>query len=239
MDQRNLTVRFRVRKGFKGHLFQGRFKAKLVAEPEYFDQLGFYLHLNPVLAGLVKTPEEYEWSSYRDYISAKPRFEWIDRDALLSQFGRSGFARIRNYRKACLSHLGEQPEFWNKLIDPVVIGSAEAVDRLIKKYAPKGNQKPVTDYQYLLSAALNPDHEVEKVADIFEVDVSKLKERRWAMPAKLAAYAHLVENCGMRPGQAAKYFGVSSSAVSKGVSRFKQMISDNPALGKKYGKLGD
>ena len=48
-----------------GHLFQGRFKAHLVEEQGYFLQISRYLHLNPVRAKLVRSPEEWRWSSYR------------------------------------------------------------------------------------------------------------------------------------------------------------------------------
>ena len=57
-----------------GHLFQGRYKAKLVddEDPEYFKQVADYIHLNPVAAGLLsrEQPElkQYGWSSFPDYL---------------------------------------------------------------------------------------------------------------------------------------------------------------------------
>jgi hypothetical protein len=48
-------------------LFQGRYKAILVDIDEYAKELSQYIHLNPVRAKMVKTPEEYEWSSYQRY----------------------------------------------------------------------------------------------------------------------------------------------------------------------------
>ncbi|MCJ7617306.1 MAG: hypothetical protein MUO43_12305 [Desulfobacterales bacterium] len=47
--------------GRSGHLFQGRYKAMLVDIDEYAKELSRYIHLNPVRAKMVKTPEEYEW----------------------------------------------------------------------------------------------------------------------------------------------------------------------------------
>lgn len=51
-----------------GHLYQGRFYAKLVNRDEYLLQVSRYVHLNPVRAHLVERPEDYWWSSYRAYI---------------------------------------------------------------------------------------------------------------------------------------------------------------------------
>ena len=50
--------------GYKGHLFEGRYKACIVQDDAYFLQTSRYIHLNPVKAGIVKYPEDYKWSSY-------------------------------------------------------------------------------------------------------------------------------------------------------------------------------
>jgi putative transposase len=51
-----------------GHLFQGRFKAMLVEKGHYLLELSRYIHLNPVRADIVKTPESYKWSSLPIYL---------------------------------------------------------------------------------------------------------------------------------------------------------------------------
>jgi putative transposase len=50
-----------------GSLFQGRFQAIHVNEDRYLLHLSRYIHLNPVKAGLVLHPEDWEFSSYREY----------------------------------------------------------------------------------------------------------------------------------------------------------------------------
>ena len=54
-----------------GSLFQGRLKAIVVDRDAYLLHLSRYLHLNPVLTGLVKYPEDWEFSSYREYIGLR------------------------------------------------------------------------------------------------------------------------------------------------------------------------
>lgn len=51
-----------------GHLFQDRFKQVQVISDEYLLHLSRYLHLNPVKEGLVERPEDYRWSSFKEYI---------------------------------------------------------------------------------------------------------------------------------------------------------------------------
>ena len=57
--------------GRSGQLFQGPFKAAHVGRNEYLLHLSRYLHLNPVVAGLVQRAEDWEWSSYRDVIGLR------------------------------------------------------------------------------------------------------------------------------------------------------------------------
>jgi putative transposase len=47
-----------------GTLWEGRFKSALVDSSTYFLTCSRYIDLNPVRAGLVPTPDAYEWSSF-------------------------------------------------------------------------------------------------------------------------------------------------------------------------------
>ncbi|QZZ21304.1 transposase [Leptothermofonsia sichuanensis E412] len=47
-----------------GSLFQGQFRAIEVDGDEYLYHLARYIHLNPVKAGMVAHPKEWEFSSY-------------------------------------------------------------------------------------------------------------------------------------------------------------------------------
>jgi len=54
--------------GVLGPVWQSRYKAKLVEDQRYFDQLMVYIHLNPVKAGMVEDPARYRWSGHRELI---------------------------------------------------------------------------------------------------------------------------------------------------------------------------
>ncbi len=53
------------------HLFQNRYKSEPVEDDTYFLTVICYIHNNPVKATLVKTPEEWEWSSCKAYYEVK------------------------------------------------------------------------------------------------------------------------------------------------------------------------
>jgi len=53
----------------KGPLWEGRFKKVLVETDSQLLHLTRYIHLNPVTANLVNRPEDWVYSSYKEYIS--------------------------------------------------------------------------------------------------------------------------------------------------------------------------
>lgn len=62
---------FNKRHGRTGHLFEGRYKCKLVQRDNYSLALARYVHLNPVKAGLAAKAEEYAWSSAAQYLGIR------------------------------------------------------------------------------------------------------------------------------------------------------------------------
>lgn len=77
-----------------GSLFQGRFQAVHVEENAYLLHLSRYIHLNPVMAGLVDAPEAWDFSSYPEYAGMRtgslPHSEIV-----LSQFcSRQAYCRF-------------------------------------------------------------------------------------------------------------------------------------------------
>lgn len=63
-----------------GHIFQGRFKAKLVQKENYLLRLCRYIILNPVRGGIIKFPEQWKWSSYLAMLGEvkAPKFLFMD-----------------------------------------------------------------------------------------------------------------------------------------------------------------
>jgi len=59
-----------------GTLWEGRFKSCIVDAENYLLLCQRYIELNPVRAGMVKSPADYVWSSYRCHGLAKPSQMW-------------------------------------------------------------------------------------------------------------------------------------------------------------------
>ncbi len=57
----------------KGPLWEGRIKKVPVLSDEQLLHLTRYVHLNPTSAGLVEKPEDWKYSSYREYIGLEDK----------------------------------------------------------------------------------------------------------------------------------------------------------------------
>jgi putative transposase len=58
---------YRRRAGGSGYVFQGRYKSTLIQEDAYMIVAVVYALLNPVRAGVVRSPWRYDWSSIGEY----------------------------------------------------------------------------------------------------------------------------------------------------------------------------
>lgn len=88
---------FNIKNKRVGHLFQDTFKAVLVESDAQLMHLSRYVHLNPYIANLIKTPESYVWSSYTEYIENKKGL--CQKKIILENF------REQEYEKFVLDHL--------------------------------------------------------------------------------------------------------------------------------------
>ena len=68
-----------------GSLFESRFERKLVDNQQYFNNLIYYIHHNPVHHGITHNTLLYPWSSYGTIISDQPTL--LNRQAVLEAYG--------------------------------------------------------------------------------------------------------------------------------------------------------
>lgn len=90
--------------GWVGHFWQGRFKSQPIGKDDYFIQCGKYIELNPIRAGIVKKPEEYDFSSYNYYVLGK-RNNLLTDDIFYEELGKSQKERQKNYQKMIVEEM--------------------------------------------------------------------------------------------------------------------------------------
>lgn len=219
------TTYFNIKRGRSGHLFQGRFKGILVEKDAYCKELSRYIHLNPVRAGMVKSPLEYPWSSYRSFIGKDKKPDWLTTELVLGDFGgegRKGYRRYREYVER--GETNEQESPFKRVIASTFLGSEEFINRIRTEYLErrKIDKRNVPAIKKVLRGPSLED--IEKA-------VVKVLGKDHTLYKKVCIYlSHRYS--GMRLDEIGAYFGMKGSAVSQLSGRFKETIKGDKELGR-------
>ena len=143
------AARFNRFRNERGHVFQGRYKSLLVEAGSSVGQVGDYIHLNPVRAGIVTVGRlnTYRYSSYWHLLQPKLRPGCLQPSQVLAQAG--GFDDNPAGWKAYAQHLVWQassgPAGANAAYVPMskgwALGSNEFKQALIKDHALRAEAK--------------------------------------------------------------------------------------------------
>jgi putative transposase len=140
-----------------GHLFERRYKAKLVDVDEYFLTLLRYIHRNPVKAGMVSEPSQYRWSSHRMYLGEEV-LPWVTADFGLSLFS-SDLVQARAAYKRFVEDSSKDDDELEEEVHPEdarVLGRDSFIEKL--PFIPLKPRNPMTLAQ--LATLLCAEHGV-------------------------------------------------------------------------------
>jgi len=224
-----------------GALFQGHFKAVLVEDESHDLELTRYIHLNPVRARIEQRPEEYDWSSYQDYLGVRKPSAWLDYGSVLSGLAKDQSRARGAYRRFVEAGLsGSLKSPLEAAVGGMFLGSGEWVQRWRRRLADEPVRDGVPAGKQL---AWRPtlDDVVATVSQVFDVDRSKLLavRRRPNDPRSAAIYLarHLTDEA---VGEIGRYFGgVSTAAISKAVARAEERRAADRAWDRRLQDLSD
>lgn len=211
-----------------GHLFQGRYKAVLVDGDNYLLELVRYLHLNPVRAGMVTSPDEYPWSGHRAYLG-KEILPWLTTGWVLAQFAKNvGRARAA-YTAFVLDGLGEEhrPEFHGAGVDARLLGNDNFMDKCLS-----GSGE--------MARHLTAQQIIDKVCLTYHLDPSILSTRsqqRIASEARAVAGWLARESESVTLSDVARLVNRDIGSISSAVRRLSDRMQDEPELANKMMSL--
>jgi putative transposase len=212
-----------------GHLFAGRFKAFLVEKEAYFTEVLRYVVLNPVRAGMVKSPEMYAWSSYRSTAGLDAAPGWFDARAALLPFAPDTELAQRYYREFVAAKIASNECLWDKAINGLYLGTetwAKEV-RTILEARPRS-----TDHPRLQRTVGRPKmHEVVlAVGAAANVAASTIRETRGGSIRRLVAWIGWYEGLVTLRTIAASLRLRSEGYVSGLIRRCDAEFGTNPTL---------
>jgi putative transposase len=246
------TIDFNRRYQRSGHLFSGRYKAKLVEETRYLMALTRYLHLNPIrvrscrqlsLEERVKVLREYRWSSYGGYAGmGKPEdfvdYQWLSE---VVEGYRPGDGR-RAYCEYVESGIAQQDQELERVLQ---ISSKAIGEERFCQWVEEQHRQRVKDYRYpggiskrVVEVGVSVESILQEVAAEFQVPLEELRRFRSRAVGRLMAM-HLLQQLGGLTLQAiARELGIKDgSRISKGVRNLEGWLEKDGKLRRRRNQI--
>ncbi len=228
------TNRFNARNGHIGHLFQGRFKNMLVESDAYLMRLSFYIHRNPLRAGLVTWLADHRWSSYRAYAYGEKPPNWLKTEEILSQFQdpRDRHVAYREEMQRCSQ---EEALLWKDLCHGFILGTKDFVEDIRWRFLPDTLKRDIPQ-QMDLKKNLDLGQILKRAAHFLDWDEDFKNAHRVSQERVLDRdlLLYLIWQLGVRTNsQIGAIFGLTGSAISRRVRIFRSIIAEDSLLQKK------
>jgi len=237
------TVYFNLRHQRHGHLFDGRFKAKLVEGDAYLLSLSRYVHLNPVRVDELRdAPEEamerlrsYYWSSYLQYIGRRKRLDFVTYAPTLVLIEGAAADRPRRYRQFVEGGVGEPDEAFEGALSHsrLAIGGDDFQEYVQGLYAELVNatHRPEDAALRHVEETLSCDQVLDELAARLKCERGDFTRRTKGAAYRPFAARYLTRYAGLTQRGVADILGVSTGvAVSLQLRRFEELVAENPKL---------
>jgi REP element-mobilizing transposase RayT len=168
-----------------GPLYQGRFKAPLVEQDGYLHYVSCYIHLNPVRAGIVRSPEEYTYSSYNAFVSNIEAPHWLNTSYILSMFSEKASEAKNLYKQFVIGNIGKEKEILDQNTkNGFLIGSKDFFTSIKEKFINPRKAEP--EFPVLRQFKARKDISMEQIKAIVERRINNDKKLRRSLSIYLS-----------------------------------------------------
>jgi len=216
----------------RGHLFQGRHRAILCDRDTYLLELVRYLHLNPVRAGLVTSPDDYPWSSHIGYLG-KARWPFLRAESVLGQFGEQRNAARVRYRNFIDEAAGQRarPDLY-AAVDGQFLGGESFVTEARRHQREQEEIRPAIQISLedLLSA-------VARHCGVAPAFLSGSEKTRAFVLARRMVALLAVEMGGYTQRQVTNFLRSDPTSVSTGIRDLRVILEKDATLARRVDGL--
>ena len=119
------------RKGRGGAFWEDRYGATMIDTGSYPWDCMVYVDLNMVRAGVVQTPEEWEWGGYREVIGMRKRYRVVDLDRVVELTGAGSIEAFRRAYQPAVEEVARRDLRRDpKWTESVAVGSRGFVEKI-------------------------------------------------------------------------------------------------------------
>lgn len=230
----------RCKRKLVGHIFQGRFKSILVDTETYAINLSIYIHLNPCRWGLTKQPEDYAWSSCRDYLGLREEGRpALDPSPILGSLGRE----CESARAAYLALMRERRDMDDPLKQSfrrIALGSPSFVDRIRQLINERASGRNIREYPVRTieqCRALTPAQVFDAMSTVTGCSVPEILGKRRGRPWRAMGMYMVKRYCAIGLRQAGALWGVDYTSISRTAKEFSIILARDEELGRQITKV--
>ena len=215
----SFAMEFNRQKQRQGHLFSNRFKSFLIEDGNYLITAIRYVLQNPVRAGIVNSPTDYQWSSINEYFS---------QGITLGKFVKNDIEEIFGSKESFYQQMGIYDE--SIFAKPKVIkqisayGSQEYLENIIKLFLEEQRKQARQEssiQEETIIQFVESEYKVPKTL-FLAIGKERIKSKsRNLLAFLLRRYKHLsLKDIGL-------ILNLSESMIS---TKIRQMLSDLEAI---------
>ncbi len=182
------TTYTNVKRKRSGHLFQGRFKSIVVDKDSYLLELSRYLHLNPVRAKAVERPEDYPYSSYKCYSSAREE-ALVSTVTILEMFNTKLDDAKQRYKRFVEGAVGVEADSpMKKVYGGVILGGENFIKDIIGKIEERHFDNEAVSHRRALRAPSGVEAVLSAVCNHYGISPEEITTAGGGEVRKVCAY---------------------------------------------------
>jgi putative transposase len=220
-----------------GHLFQGRYKAFIVDKESYLLELGRYIHLNPVRAKIVERPEDYRWSSYKEYVIGRGKEAITDTDDTLYIFSKRRSIAVKKYKEFVNAGIKEKSPV-EKAIGSI-LGNKTFREKVIRYIKGISDKTEIPELKKIEAKHKVKDI-VKAVAEYYGTREDELLKRKKATERQRKVAIYLCKILSDEKNvEVGRVFGITIQAVTNAVRDIEKMREGDRKLSKEVATINN
>jgi REP element-mobilizing transposase RayT len=233
------TQRFNRAHHRDGPLFRGRYRAILIDAEEYFLAVVRYIHWNPIEAKLPPSTDGYRWSSHRGFLKRRQCPAWLEREEVLSRFGK-GDEALEKY----LQFIGQgiEPElkqFYRDAYQRPILGDKDFVQWVKEKLGKRAQvSQEIPESRKTFGYGL--EEIVRAVSAEYGIGTEKLWKKRRGIENEARGMAIYLSRAlgGYKLVEIGKLIGLENySSVSSAYLSMKRRIEEDRRLSQRADEI--
>ncbi len=215
-----------------GVVFQGRFKSILVEEERYALALSVYIHLNPCRWKIVPKPEDYPWSSCRDYLGMRrPQVRSLDPSRVLRYFGETDRSARDAYGSLLIERMGMENPLKNSYRG-IALGSDTYIDRIrgLINARSVSREHPAHLRDSISIYPISTEQILSSMSAIVKLPIAEIRAKKRDRPYRPMGIYLMKKHCAAGLKEIGEIWGMDYGAVTMSARRFGQTLNKHPDL---------